>query len=187
MSDLDLEEASTAMYGTRIELKQPRAKSGGDPFAASPELVAGPARTEIKGVLTGTLIGFRDPAQTPMVLYPGQIGSAAIVATSTVDLHGAHVGRRVALMFENGDPKRPMIIGLMRHTQDCPLPESPGNVEIDADGERLIVTAREQLVLRCGKASITLTKSGKVLIEGEYLSSRSCGVHRIRGGSVQIN
>ena len=41
--------------------------------------------------------------------------------------------------------------------------------------------------LRCGKASITLTRAGKVLIRGAYLLSRSSGVNRIKGGSVQIN
>jgi hypothetical protein len=66
-------------------------------------------------------------------------------------------------------------------------PEQPGRIEVDADGERLIVTAREQLVLRCGDARITLTKAGKVLIEGKFVSSRSSGVNRIKGGSVQIN
>ena len=43
------------------------------------------------------------------------------------------------------------------------------------------------MVLRCGKASITLTKAGKVLIEGSYVLSRSTGVNRIKGGSVQLN
>ncbi|MEW5071937.1 hypothetical protein AB1P14_09365, partial [Pseudomonas aeruginosa] len=38
-----------------------------------------------------------------------------------------------------------------------------------------------------GKASITLTRAGKVIIRGAYLSSRSTGVNRIKGGSVQIN
>ena len=64
---------------------------------------------------------------------------------------------------------------------------SPAQVEVDADGERMIVSADEQLVLRCGKASITLTKAGKVLIEGAYVLSRSTGVNRIKGGSVQLN
>jgi hypothetical protein len=49
------------------------------------------------------------------------------------------------------------------------------------------MTAREQLVLRCGAASITLTRDGKVLIQGAYVSHRSSGVMRIKGGSVQIN
>lgn len=51
----------------------------------------------------------------------------------------------------------------------------------------MIVSAKEQLVLRCGKASITLTKAGKVLIKGSYVLSRSSGVNRIKGGSVQLN
>ena len=63
----------------------------------------------------------------------------------------------------------------------------PGKVEVNADGERLVVSAKEQLVLRCGKATITLSKAGKVLIEGTYISSRSSGVNRIKGGSVQLN
>jgi hypothetical protein len=43
------------------------------------------------------------------------------------------------------------------------------------------------MVLRCGKASITLTRAGKVLIQGSYVLSRSTGVNRVKGGAVQIN
>jgi hypothetical protein len=64
---------------------------------------------------------------------------------------------------------------------------APAQVEVDADGERLLVSARTQMVLRCGKASITLTRAGKVLIQGSYVLSRSTGVNRLRGGAVQIN
>jgi hypothetical protein len=78
-------------------------------------------------------------------------------------------------------------MGLLRASQPWPLPEQPASVEVDADGARLVVTAKEQLVLRCGKASITLTKAGKVLVQGTYVSNRSSGVMRIKGGSVQIN
>jgi hypothetical protein len=141
----------------------------------------------LTGVVTGTLIGFKDEGRSPLVLYVGQEGSAAVTAATVVDVHGAHVGQQVALMFENGDHRRPIIMGLLRTPQAWPVPEQPGQVELDADGERLVVTAKEQLVLRCGKASITLTKSGKVLVHGTYVSSRSAGVLRIKGGSVQIN
>ena len=44
-----------------------------------------------------------------------------------------------------------------------------------------------QIVLRCGEASITLTRAGKVLIRGAYVLSRSSGTNRIQGGSVEIN
>ena len=55
------------------------------------------------------------------------------------------------------------------------------------DGDRLILTAHEQIVLRCGEASITLTRAGKVLIKGAYVVSRSTGMNRIQGGVVHIN
>jgi hypothetical protein len=89
-------------------------------------------------------------------------------------------------MFDGGEPMRPIVLGCIRGDGTA-LSEQPGQVEVDADGERLLVSAKQQLVLRCGKASITLTKTGKVLIQGAYVSSRSTGVNRIKGGSVQLN
>lgn len=142
-----------------------------------------PAR--IDGVLTGVLIGFKESGATPLVIFPGQ-QTAAVPARTTVDLHGAHIGRPVVLMFDGGDPLRPIVMGCIRG-EGTALSEQPGQVEVDVDGERMLVTAKEQLVLRCGKASITLTKAGKVLIQGAYVSSRSTGVNRIKGGSVQLN
>jgi hypothetical protein len=59
--------------------------------------------------------------------------------------------------------------------------------EVVIDGQRLVLEGKEQITLRCGKATITLTRAGKILIRGAYLSSRSSGVNRVLGGSVQIN
>jgi hypothetical protein len=140
-----------------------------------------------QGPIVGELIAMTDDGRTPLVIYPGQPGSAAIAARTVVDLHGAQIGRAVVLMFENADPLRPIVMGVLREGAGWPLAERPAQVEVDADGERLTIEAREQLVLRCGKASITLTKAGKVLIQGAYVSSRSTGVNRIKGGSVQLN
>lgn len=151
---------------------------------SSAPVSAAPVR--IDGVLTGVLIGFKESGAVPLVIFPGQPQTAAVPARTTVDLHGAHIGRQVVLMFDGGDPTRPIVMGAVRG-ESTALAEQPGQVEVDVDGERLLVTAKDQLVLRCGKASITLTKSGKVLIQGAYVSSRSTGVNRIKGGSVQLN
>jgi hypothetical protein len=140
-----------------------------------------------QGLIVGELIAMTDDGRAPLVLYPGQPGSAPITARTVVDLHGAQIGRPVALLFENADPLKPIVMGVLREGAEWPLPERPAQVEVDADGNRLVIEAREQLVLRCGKASITLTKSGKVLIQGAYVSSRSTGVNRVKGGSVQLN
>lgn len=143
------------------------------------------AHEPIHGVVLGRLAGL-DAAGEPLVIYPGQPGSAALRARTTVDVHAPHIGRTLVLMFEGGDRHRPLIMGLVREENPRPAAVA-GHVEVEADGERLLVTAREQLVLRCGKASITLTQAGKVLIQGAYVSSRSTGVNRIKGGSVQLN
>lgn len=143
--------------------------------------------TAPSGVVIGELLAFADEGRIPLVRFPGQHGAAALAARTVVDLHGVHIGRAVVLMFEGDDPAKPIVMGVLRDDAGNALAQSPGLVEVDADGERMIVSAKEQLVLRCGKASITLTKAGKVLIQGDYVLSKSAGVNRIKGGSVQLN
>ncbi|MDH6170709.1 hypothetical protein M2282_005884 [Variovorax boronicumulans] len=139
------------------------------------------------GVVTGELVAIADEGRTPLVMFPGQPGTAAVRARSVADLHGAHIGAAVVLMFEEADAARPIVMGVIRGSEGWPLAEQPAQVEVDADGARMVVSAREQMVLRCGKASITLTRAGKVLIQGSYVLSRSTGVNRVKGGAVQIN
>lgn len=146
-----------------------------------------PDPVPLPGVVVGELVALADEGRTPLVLFAGQTGAAAVRARSVIDLHAAHVGRQVTLVFEAGDPARAIVTGVLRGAEGWPLAEPPAQVEVDAGGERMLVSARRQLVLRCGKASITLTREGKVLIEGSYVSSRSTGVNRVRGGSVQLN
>jgi hypothetical protein len=143
--------------------------------------------TPIHGVVIGELLAMADGGNVPLVRHPGQPGSKALRARTAIDLHGAHIGAPLVLMFEQGDPLRPVVLGVLRERTGWPLPDPPAQVEVDADGQRMVVSAGEQLVLRCGKASITLTKAGKVLVEGTYVLSRSSGVNRIKGGSVQLN
>ena len=141
----------------------------------------------IHGAIVGVLVGFRDDGRTALVIHPRQSGSAALPARATQDVRGDFIGRQVVLLFEENDPDRPIIIGCLQRADGWPLSNPAGSVEVDADGERLVVGAKEELVLRCGDASITLTRTGKVLIQGSYVSTRSSGVNRIKGGSVQIN
>jgi len=64
--------------------------------------------------------------------------------------------------------------------------ETPAR-EVQVDGRRVVLQGDDEVVLRCGKASITLRRNGKIVIRGAYLVSRAEGTNRIRGGSVQIN
>jgi hypothetical protein len=179
MSDLDFAEAQVDAAVSELTPAQEKDRYLKETWR--------PADRLITGIRVGTLVGLHTDGRTPLVVFPGQHGSAAVIARTTIDLHGSHVGRDVVLMFEDGDSGKPIVLGCLLQEADPSIVNKPGNVELDADGERLVVCAKEQLVLRCGEASITLTKSGKVLIQGAYVSSRSSGVNRIKGGSVQIN
>ena len=141
----------------------------------------------LPAVVVGELLALAGDAAQPMVRFDAADGPRTHLARSCVDLHGAHIGHPVVLVFERGDPALPIVTGVLRAGADRPPGGAPAQVDVDADGRRMVVTAHEQLVLRCGKASITLTQAGKVLIEGAYVSSRSTGVNRIKGGSVQLN
>jgi Domain of unknown function (DUF6484) len=155
-----------------------------------PQLAARPVAPHsesLPGVVIGELVAIAREGRVPLVRFSGQRGLAALRARSVIDLHSGHVGQQVALMFENGNADEPIIMGLLRGGEGWPLEDAPAQLDVDADGRRLHIGAREQLVLRCGQASITLTKAGKVLIEGSYVLSRSSGANRIKGGSVDIN
>jgi hypothetical protein len=145
-----------------------------------PQPAAAPRWPEI---VIGILDGF-DGEGRPLVDYPGNQAGAPLPALTTA-LYGADaVGRQVGLLFADGDGARPVIVGLVRPPGE-PVPGGARLAELD--GERLVLSAKQEIVLQCGRASITLTRAGKVLIRGSYLSSRSSGVHRIKGASVDIN
>lgn len=139
-------------------------------------------RARVEGVAIGRVSGF-DPDGVPLVLVPAVEADRPLPARATLPLGPADLGRSVAVLFEAGDPDRPLVLG--RLIEPGEPPARP--VEAVLDGERLVLEAEREIVLRCGKASITLTRAGKVLIRGSYLSSRSSGVNRIKGASVQLN
>lgn len=142
---------------------------------------APPAR--IDGVVVGTLAAL-DPAGAPLVAFPASPSAEPVPARAMAAVGPEHVGRAVALLFEGGDPAKPVIMGLMA----APAAPAPAPaINADADGRRLVFEADKEIVLRCGDASITLTRAGKILIKGAYVLTRSSGVNRIQGGSVEIN
>jgi Domain of unknown function (DUF6484) len=156
----------------------PQATSG----IAAEELLtppSGPLR--IDGVVVAALTGF-DDGGAPRITFSGNPLRRPVSARSTVVLTAADVGSDVAVSFEQGDPTHPIILGKLWQAG-----AAAPTVQAAVDNERLVLSADKEIVLQCGASSIVLTKAGKVLIRGAYLSSRSSGVNRIKGGSVQIN
>jgi hypothetical protein len=142
---------------------------------------------------TGRLVGHNEQGRL-LVDYAGN-PYGPLRARTTLVLTPEALQRAVAehqavlLLFEEGDPGRPIVAGLL-HDQVPAAPPAPAHepkVEVEADGRRVEVEAADELVLRCGEASIVLRRNGRVVIRGTYVETRSKGVNRIKGGSVLIN
>lgn len=134
----------------------------------------------IEGVVIGVLIGF--DAGLPLVVFPGNPQETAIAARSLSELTPAMIGAEVALLFQEGDPIRPLIVGRIVDPARKSLA-----THVVRDGERVTITGDERIELRCGKATIIMEKDGHITIRGTYLVSHASAVNRIRGGSINLN
>ena len=144
---------------------------------------------KLNGVVIGILVGITDNDDL-LVVYPSNPNETALKAKTTVTLNNTDIGKEVALMFEGGNPKQPLIIGRIQNPQEINKPQQDTEDEttdVEVDGQQITLTGKQSIRLKCGKASITLTKEGKILMRGTYILNRSSGANRIKGGSVQIN
>jgi Domain of unknown function (DUF6484) len=135
----------------------------------------------VRGVLAGI-----SPNGDPMVDFCANASGAPVAASSLVAVQPADIGREALILFEDGDSLRPIIVGLLHSPAFSELSiRKP--IDVTMDGQRVTLSAMEEIVLRCGEASITLTRAGKILIRGAYLLSRSSGPNRIKGASIHLN
>ncbi|MCO5066555.1 MAG: phage baseplate assembly protein V [Rhizobiaceae bacterium] len=136
--------------------------------------------SRIDGVAIGLLIGF--DAGAPLVVFAANPADTALAARSLCELDGSAVGAEVALLFEEGDPARPLIVGRIV----APAVKK-SEVQVVRDGQTVCIEAEARLELRCGDASIILEKDGRISIRGTQLTSHARGVNRIKGAAVHLN
>ncbi len=158
-----------------------------DEFGAlqnKPMSAAVPAGASPSGVVLGRLMGF-DLLEQPLVGdVPGFAGQV-LAARSAVALRRTMLGRQVVLVFEQVDQPVPIVLGVI---EPHPLHDpQPAPLALEVDGDRRVIEAEREIVLRCGDASITLTRAGKVIIRGHYILSRSTGYNKIKGAAIDIN
>ena len=147
-------------------------------------------KDKYNGITVGSLVGIKETGE-PLVNFSTNGSIISLPARSTLRLDRKHIGCKITIMFENGEYQKPIVTGLIQELQvekslDNGQPDEKP-IYVNIDGEKLHLTAKKEIVLRCGKGSITITRAGKILIRGTYLLNRSSGVNRIKGGSVQLN
>jgi hypothetical protein len=151
--------------------------------AAPPQRVARPGGMS---VCLGVLVGWND--QGPLVEFEGgpRGGARARLASpgaGSVARREA-TGQEVVLLVSPTSTDPPILLGFLQ-----PLSPAGAAPEIDArvDGRRVDLEGRDEITLRCGEASITLRRNGRVVIRGVQVETRATGLNRIKGGSVAIN
>jgi hypothetical protein len=149
------------------------------------------------GVLTGKVTGLLQGGM-PLVEVPGR--DAALIARRCLQQfapaagQGAPVGigSQVLIVCENGDPEQAILIGVVAkmeascdaaHAASADAPRRSARI----DGESVVLEAESEIVLRCGKGSLTLTADGRIVLKGVEITSRALRQHKIKGGTVNIN
>lgn len=184
------------------------------PLAAPPARGPAEASAPVRGHVAGHIVGVA--AGRWLVDYPGNPHGPLPARTTlhpagTALRHAAAVRAEALLVFEREQGDKPVVVGLLSPpvadvaaaahrtglgaaSADAGAmgvaevrPEAGVYAEPLVDGERVVCTARDELVLRCGKASIQLLSDGTVRVRGTNLLSRASVANRIRGAHVQIN
>lgn len=127
--------------------------------------------------------------QGPTVDYPGNSRGPTRASLTTAGPRmramPAAIGREAVLLIDPLGRGAPVLLGLLQR----PGAEATDGdaVEARVDGRRVEIEGRDEIVLKCGEASITLRRNGRVVIRGAQVETRAAGLNRIRGGSVAIN
>ncbi len=137
-----------------------------------------------------------DDSGTVFIDFSGNISErlVAMLALSNDDLtilRDDYHDLQVLILFENNDARYPIITGLVTtKLENIKIGTVSSDVKLDqvfVDGRKQVIKADEELILACGKSSITLKKNGKVIVRGTDIVSRSSGGNKIRGAAVKIN
>ncbi|ALV05361.1 DUF6484 domain-containing protein [Roseateles depolymerans] len=147
-----------------------------------------PSPARVDGIAIGELAGQTADGDTLVrVLLLGAEPLVARVAT-VVDVK--RVGQAVAVAFEGGDPKKPIILGVMQSSGIPPQPVTQPwrAMEASVDGQRrVVIQADQEIELRCGEAAILMTADGRIHLRGQNITSEADMSQRILGASVSVN
>jgi hypothetical protein len=123
--------------------------------------------------------------------FPGNTQGPVVARTCATAPAGLRLSDATVLLnFENDDPALPVITGFVQERLIAPRRTAKANLQADevtVDGRQVTLEGRDEVVLRCGQSSITLTKDGRVVVKGVEIVSRASRTNKIKGGNVNIN
>ena len=163
------------------------------PDAPAPAEPDSPAWARVGAeAFTGHLTGIDDEGRL-LFRAEGSMDEPIAVAIGVPVADGALVKaarqQSRAMVVRTGDtPARWVLVGLVRERLSTQaVTARPGQLEVAMDGETLRLTAERDIVLKCGEASLTLRKDGKIVLSGTNVLTASRGPNRIKGASIALN
>jgi hypothetical protein len=119
----------------------------------------------------------------------GKALKARVTVASPADFDASAPDRiPVLLLIDKDQPTSPIIVGFVNDRLTSfggkAITQTP---DVLLDGRRLVFSASQEIVLRCGKGSIFLGKDGKIIVKGVNIVSRSSGINKVKGAAVKIN
>ncbi|MEZ4338263.1 MAG: DUF6484 domain-containing protein [Sandaracinaceae bacterium] len=139
-------------------------------------------REPIVGTRTGRLIAV-DEAGDATVDYPGnRLGPLPARRLRGVRPEHLVPDAELLLVFADDDPTLPVIVGVVAAPG---TPEPPDAVR--REGDRVIVDAPGELVLRCGPCTLTLRADGRLKLRAQDILQLAKRRHSIRGGTIRLN
>ncbi|MCI0400222.1 MAG: DUF6484 domain-containing protein [Gammaproteobacteria bacterium] len=148
---------------------------------------------------TGTKVGriVRLTEGCALVDYPGNPGDPIKARSAITSLDGYPANTvsdlPVLILFENGDPFLPIIVSVIHDEFVSAVSPASATMSMGRpqavllDGKRVTLDATNEIVLRCGRSSVTLRSDGKIVVKGTQILSRASEKNKIKGASVSIN
>lgn len=147
-----------------------------------------PGPVRVDGIAIGELAGQTVDGDTLVRVL--LLGAEPLVARVATVVDAKRVGQAVAVAFEGGDPKKPIILGVMQSAgmPSWPAAQPSRAMEASVDGQRrVVIQADQEIELRCGEAAILMTADGRIHLRGQNITSEADMSQRILGASVNVN
>ncbi|MEM6405608.1 MAG: DUF6484 domain-containing protein [Pseudomonadota bacterium] len=130
----------------------------------------------LPSVTLGTLADI-SPTGQPLVHWPTSLSHAPVPARSQIPVSATDQGRECTLVFANGDPTQPILLGLLQPL-DTTTTRTDNPVQIQSD---------QSIQLQAGQARLELHADGRILLQGRHIRSQAYGPNHLVGAAIKLN